>query len=102
MPYDFSDFDGALDSPLSRLYRFCPRCWLPTAPMRRYTCPPARLDPPPAEALPALRRLADAIADGRYADDTAPTTLRERRWLGWLAWLVAYGRVGGATDGEPG
>lgn len=76
-------------------YRFCPRCWLPTAPVRRCHCAPEPL--PPIAVTPALLALADRVQRGGYADDRA---CREQRWLGWLCWLVAYGRLGGMTDGE--
>lgn len=83
-------------------YHFCPRCWMPTTPVRRCRCPvePYPDGVPPARVVgeyPALRQMADRVQRGGYADDRA---CREQRWLGWLCWLVAYGRLGGAGDGE--
>ena len=50
--------------------------------------------PTPRQRLAAM---AQSVQRGGYADDRA---CREQRWLGWLCWLVAYGRLGGAGDGE--
>lgn len=114
----FDDF-GALDSPLPHrdlndtlpsdlpnlrtasqrtgdTYHFCQRCWMPTAPVRRCRC---ASEPYPEDATPArvvgehpqLRQMADAVAAGRYADDTAT---REARWLEFLAWLVSNRKLG--------
>lgn len=106
---------GSLDSPLSQrdtlpadlpnlrasaerlanTYSFCQRCWMPTAPVRRCRCAP---EPYPEDATPArvvaehpqVKQLAAAVAAGRYADDTAT---REQRWLEWLLWLQAHGKI---------
>lgn len=82
-----SDPDDAPFSVLSALhaigdtYRFCSRCWMPLAPVRRCLCPP---EPYPEDATPArviaehpqLRQMAAAVASGRYADDTATRETR--------------------------
>ena len=77
-------------------YRFCTRCWMPLAPVRRCLCAhePYPEDATPARVIaehPQLRQMAAAVASGRYADDTAT---REARYLEFLKWLYDHRCIG--------
>lgn len=86
----------ALPGAWRSAFRFCARCWMPIAPLRCCQCPP---EPFPADATPArllaahlqLARLADAVARGRYRDDTATA-----EWWDYdfFLWRRAHGQVG--------
>lgn len=77
---------------LQQQYRFCSRCWLSLAPVRRCRCAPVLPDgltPPERERLTSLAATVDA---GTYtASDRAPAGYYH---LAFLKWLYERGRVG--------
>ena len=91
-PYDGDSTDLLRAATLRAAYHFCPRCWLPRAPVRRCHCPALLPDDLSVEQRGRLTALAHAVDTGVYvASDRAPVGYHH---LAFLRWLYQRGRIG--------